>query len=113
MNFRISADRDVIVNRYVRMKANSLANLGVAANHHVRGDKDPITDSRGWIDDRGRMNQILEQSFGMKQNQGARVSEVRILRAQDSEIGACDLDVFADIDSRSPSRFHSRRVTRV
>src|SRR5229473_4365269 len=95
------------------MQANSLANFGVVANHHVRGDKYPITNSCGWIDYRGRMNRRLERSCGMKENQRAGVGKIRIFRAQQGDVIAGDLDVFANINSRSARRLHSRCVAGV
>src|ERR1700682_6400729 len=45
MDFGISTDDDVPVDRHVRMKSNSLANFGVLSNHHVRTDEDSISNT--------------------------------------------------------------------
>ena len=52
----------------------------------------------GRIDYGGRMNLRFECSSWMKENQCASKSEVRIVRAQDSQIGARHFDIFADVD---------------
>src|SRR5712664_3864326 len=49
----------------------------------------------------------------MKNNHCARKRKVRIFRAQQGDVIAGDLDVFANINSRSSRRLHSRRVARI
>src|SRR5690242_6681257 len=106
MDRRIFTDRDLVVDRRVRVNANSFRDLDVAADRGVVGD------ARSWIDYGAGMDVRLDAWFRMENAQRARVREVRIFHAQDNHV-AIDGRVFAEIDGRGARRVYAWRVTRV
>src|SRR5438270_65977 len=63
-----------------------------------RADGDAGAEPGCRVNDGGRVYQRLERLFGMEDEQGARVCEVRVARAQQGYVFALDFHAFADID---------------
>src|SRR5712675_598795 len=104
MNFRVVADSDVIVNRNVRMNAHSDAYHDILSDRDVSIDENLFRHAGARVNYRGGVPVRLEICSRMKNNLRASKSQIRILRAENYEIGTRYLNGLADIDRRSARR---------
>ena len=86
MNDGICADYHLVVDRRVRIDAHARREYDIAPDDSTCADPRALVNLRRRIDHGRRMDERLERWFGMKETQGARVSEIRIARAQDGDL---------------------------
>src|ERR687884_46653 len=95
MNDGACAYTHAVINGRVRVDTNTRAYLHIAPYDHVRANPHILTQSSRRVYHGGRMNERLNFRLRMKENERARICQIRIARAKNCNVLSTYLRVFA------------------